>query len=99
MTPWTVARQAPLYMEFSRLEYWSGLPFPTPGDHPDPGIEYLSLASPALAGGFFTIAPPGKHHGQCRKELLVSLNASVPNWLLARLWEIAFPEGSIHSQN
>ena len=99
MTPWTAAHQAPGSIEFSRQEYWNGLPFPTPGDHPDPGIEYLSLASPALAGGFLTIAPPGKHHGQCRKELLVSLNASVPNWLLARVWEIAFPEGSIHSQN
>ena len=37
VTPWTVARQAPLAMEFSREEYWSGLPFPSPGDFPDPG--------------------------------------------------------------
>ena len=49
-TPWTVARQAPLSMEFSRQEYWNGLPFPLPGDLPDPGIE---PAAPALAGGFF----------------------------------------------
>ena len=41
---------SPLSMEFSRQEYWSGLPFPTPGDPPDPGIEPMSLASPALAG-------------------------------------------------
>jgi len=41
-------------MEFSRQEYWSGLPFPSPGDHPDPGIEPTSLASSALAGGSFT---------------------------------------------
>ena len=41
-------------MEFSRQEYWSGMPFPSPGDLPDPGIEPVSLASPALAGGFFT---------------------------------------------
>ena len=41
-------------MEFSRQEYWSGLPFPTPGHLPDLGIEPASLASPALAGGFFT---------------------------------------------
>ena len=47
-------------MEFSRQEYWSGLPFPTPGDLPYPGIEPVSLASPALAGMFFTTAPPGK---------------------------------------
>ena len=39
MTPWTVAHQVPLSMEFSRQEYWSGLPFPSPGDLPDPGIE------------------------------------------------------------
>ena len=53
VTPWTVARQAPLSMEFSRQEYWSGLPFPPPGDlPPDPRIEPLSLESPALAGGY-----------------------------------------------
>ena len=44
----------------SRQEYWSGLPFPSPGDLLDPGIEPVSPASPALAGGFFTTAPPGK---------------------------------------
>ena len=56
-TPWTVAHQTPLSMEFPRQEYRSGLPFPFPGDLPDLGIkpEYL-----ALAGGFFTIEPPGK---------------------------------------
>ena len=56
---WTpsVAHQAPLSMEFSRQEYWSGLPLPTPGDLPDPGIKHTSRA---LAGGFFTTAPPGK---------------------------------------
>ena len=54
VTPWTAARQAPLSMGFSRQEYWSGLPFPPPGDLPDPGMEPMSLASPASAGGFFT---------------------------------------------
>ena len=54
VTPWTVACQAPLSMEFSRQEYWSGLPFTSPGDLPNPGIEPASLVSPALAGGFFT---------------------------------------------
>ena len=53
-TPCTVVRQASLSMEFSRQEYRNGLPFPTPGDLPNPGIELASLASPALAGGFFT---------------------------------------------
>ena len=52
-TPWPVARQAPLSMEFPSQEYWSGLPFPTPRDLPDPGVKPESLASPALAGGFF----------------------------------------------
>ena len=54
LTPWTVACQAPLSMEFSRQEYRSGQPFSTPGNLPDPGIEPVSLVSSALAGGFFT---------------------------------------------
>ena len=53
-TLWTIAHQALLSMEFSKQEYWSGLPCPSPGDFPDPGIEPASLMSPALAGGFFT---------------------------------------------
>ena len=57
---WMVARQAPSSMGFSRQEYWSGLPFPTPGDLPGPGIKPISPATPALAGGFFTTEPPGK---------------------------------------
>ena len=52
-TLWTVARQAPLSMGFSRQEHWSGLPCSPPGDFPDPGIEPMSLMSPALAGVFF----------------------------------------------
>ena len=53
-TLWTAAHQAPLPMGFSRQEHWSGWPCPPPGDLPDPGIEPVSLKSPALAGGFFT---------------------------------------------
>ena len=56
VTPWTVAGQAPLSMGFPRQEYWSRLPFPSPGDPPNPGIE---PASPALAGGLFTTEPLG----------------------------------------
>ena len=52
--PMTVDHQAPLSMEFSKQEYWIGLPFLPPGDLPDPGIEPISLKSPALAGRFFT---------------------------------------------
>jgi len=47
-------------MGFPRQEYWSGLPFPSPGDLPDPGIGTASLVCPALACGFFTTEPPGK---------------------------------------
>ena len=60
VTPWTMARQAPLSMGFPRQEYRNGLLFPSPGDLPNLGIEPTSLMSPALAGGFFTTEPPGK---------------------------------------
>ena len=55
--PWTVALQAPPSMGFSRHEYWSGLPFPSPGDLPDPGIE---PRSPTLQADALTSEPPGK---------------------------------------
>ena len=54
LTLWTAAHQAPPVQGFSRQGYWRGLPFPPPGDLPDPGIKPASLMSPALAGGFFT---------------------------------------------
>ena len=57
-TPWTVAHQAPLSMEFSRQEHWSKLPFPPSGDLPDPGIKPTSPVSSALADRFFTTEPP-----------------------------------------
>ena len=60
VTPWTVAHQAPLSMGFSRQEYWSGLPFPSPGDLPDPGIE---PKSPALQAEALTSEQPGKLKG------------------------------------
>ena len=66
MTPWTINLQALLSMEFFRQEYWSGLPFPPPGDLPDPRIEPtaplapVAPVAPALAGGFFVTVPPGK---------------------------------------
>ena len=62
--PWTVARQAPLSMGFSRQKYWTGLPCPSPGNLPNPGSEPESLTFPALAGRFFT-------------SVLVSLTASI----------------------
>ena len=57
VTPWTAAYQATPSMEFSRQEYWSGLPFPSPGDLPDPGIK---LRSPALQADALPSKPPGK---------------------------------------
>ena len=60
VTSWTAAHQAPLPMGLSRQEYWGGLPFPSAGDVPHPGLEPGSPTSPALAGGFFTAEPPGK---------------------------------------
>ena len=74
-----VACQAPLSMEFSRQEYWSGLPFPSPGDLPHPGIEPVSPASPALAGRFVTTEPPGRPH------LLAELSVNEPPLYCDRL--------------
>ena len=62
VTLWTVVYQAPLSMEFSRQEYWNGLPFPTPGDPPNPGIKTKSPTSPSLASRFFNTASYGKPH-------------------------------------
>ena len=60
-TLWTVSHQAPLFMGFSRQDYWSGLTCPPPGDLSDPGVEPASLKSPALAGRFFTTSTPREH--------------------------------------
>ena len=75
--PWTVTLQAPLAMGFPRQEYWSGLPFPSPGDLPDPGIK---PTSPAPAGWFFTkppghsykliLSPSGHRHRDGEEELV-----------------------------
>ena len=69
-TPWTAAYQAPQTMEFSRQEYWSGLPFISPGDLPNPGIE---PGSPALQANTLPSEPAGKPHG-----LYITLNPN-PN--------------------
>ena len=73
-TPWTVARKAPLSVGFPRLEYWSGLPFPSLGDLPDPGIE---PASHALAGCFFTTEPPGKQNSLLLPHKLFKTNSTL----------------------
>ena len=72
MTLWAVAHQAPLSMEFSRQEYWSGLPFPFPGDLLDPGIK---SGSPALQADSLLSEPPGKP--QCQKAKPKGLKLSI----------------------
>ena len=74
-----VAHQAPLSMEISRQEYWSGLPFPPPGDFLDPGIEPLFPVSLALAGLYFTTEPSGKSILPCKiKSLKKKKNKNDP---------------------
>ena len=75
--PQTVIQQTPLSMEFSRQEYCSGLSFPTPKDLPDPRIKPASLASPELAGGFFTTSATWEAGNICRPFWLLWL----PCWL------------------
>ena len=67
LTPWTIAYKAPLSMEFSRQEYWSGLPFPSPGDLPHPGIE---PRSPALQADTLPSEPPGSPHYSTKYALI-----------------------------
>ena len=79
-TRWTVAHQAPLSMEFSRQEYWSGLPFPPPGHLPDPGTEPMSLMSLALASRSSLLVPPGKPNTDfCFTLTLPSLSDAYSN--------------------
>ena len=84
-TPWTIACQAALSMEFSRPKYWSGLPFPSPGNLPDPGIE---PESPALQVDSLLSEPPGKALMSLRKELSVSAQAgTLQQWYFwGRVW-------------
>ena len=66
VTPWTIACQAPLSMGFPRQEYWSGLPCPPPRNLPDPGMEPVSLMSPALQSGSLPLVPCGKPFAEHR---------------------------------
>ena len=76
-TPWTVACQAPLSMGFSRQEYWSGLPFPSPGDLPNPGIE---PGSPTLQAEALSSEPPGKpYHYLWSLLKLMSIESGMPS--------------------
>ena len=97
VTLWTIACQAPLPMGFSRQEYWSALPCPSPGDLPDPGIKPMSLMSPALVGGFFTTsatweAPILGHasHFICLTLVLLSVAPTNQRHRLYHLVSISF---------
>ena len=75
VTLWTIARQAPLSMGFSRQEYWSGLPYPPPGYLPDPGMEPATPASPALQADSFPTEPPGK---PCKEYMRILIESTQP---------------------
>ena len=75
VTLWTVACQTPLSMEFSRQEFWNGVPFPTPGDLSNPGIEPTSLGSPVLTGRYFTTNwPPEKPKMRPTNAIIATVN-------------------------
>ena len=74
MTPWIVAHQAPLSKEFSRQEYWSGLPFSSPEDLPDPGIK---PGSPALQADSLPSEPPGKQGSQYTNVYFITVDLKV----------------------
>ena len=79
--PWTIACQAPLSVGFSGQEYWSGLSFPTPGDLPDPGIKPSLLASPALAGRFFTTSATWEAQSPAYSATIQQAEqAPLPSW-------------------
>ena len=105
--PQTLALQTPLSMGFSRHRYWSGLPFPFPGDLSDSGMEPVSPASPALAGAFFTTESPGKPLSEIYQVLKATeptpasdsqgrsvLTGSFSSWSLIILSLIFCPVGS-----
>ena len=75
--PWPVAHQAPPSMGFSRQEYWNGLPFPSPGDLPDPGIK---PRSPTLQADALTSAPPGKPYMIANPKLSLHPSHLTPPW-------------------
>ena len=77
MTPWTVAHQAPLSMGFPRQEYWSGLPFPSPRDLPDPGIEPVS---PVLQEDSLPSEPPGKPNTHYNSVQIICFPESALNY-------------------
>ena len=104
MTPWTAAHQVPLSMEFSRQEYWSGLPFPSPEDLPNPGIE---PRSPALLADSLLSEPPGKLRGYFKKQnscfcrrniILTPQNTTAPLKVHTAVWIFVHKEYTLDSE-
>ena len=87
-TPWTVAHQVHLSMGFSRQEYWSGLPCPSPSYLPNPGVKSMSLMSPALAGGFFTTSATW--------EALLSHNAGRTRCQFCFFTAVSWPKNKLY---
>ena len=90
-TLWTVVCQASLSMRFSRQEYWSGLSCPPPGDLPDPGIELVTLMSPALAVGFFTTSATEETSLELRKWKSLGCDSLWTHGLYSP-WEFSRPD-------
>ena len=95
MAPWTEACQLPLSMEFSREEYWSGLPFPTAGDIPDPGIKPVSLVPSSLTGRFLTTRSTWEDPEKVKKQKTPYLMTGCTVWLESRdgLLRATFSQG------
>ena len=93
-TPWSIAHQAPLSMGFSRPEYWSGLPFPSPGDLPNQGTEPIS---PTLQADAFTSEPPGNLLQYSWASLVAALVKNPPamqeTWVQSLGWEDPLEKG------
>ena len=96
-TPWTMAHRAPLSMRFPRQEYRSGLPFPTPEDLPNSGMELTYLTSPVLAGGLFTTGPPRKPRLTQKTRKKPSLKHVYSVWFMKYFLLIRFRNISFYS--
>ena len=98
VTPWTVARQAPLSVGFSRQEYWSWWLFPPPGDLPDLGME-MSSPGAILAGGFFTTVPPGKPHMHMCVYILFQILSIIGYYKILNIVYCAIQKGLVYLIN
>ena len=88
-TPWTEAHQVPQSLGFSRQECWSGLPFPPPGDLPNPAIKHTSFTPPALTGGFFTTS--ANHASPVPRQLRKGTLPTIPDGIYQALPGLLLP--------